>query len=273
MPNFETFQMTKAWCQSTAKFLGKHLPHKSKLRRRLEACKKDRRCASGACPTCRRQVRRWFVGQALELLEHIRTHMPHLLTTPILAVTIIDRQDQRPQGELHTLDMTAMVKRIRKLVERAGLGPVVIFGGVDFSFNIDDTGLDRWDPHWCPHLHLVVIGVPRKVLKKALGPHFIADRTVKRPFYVKEVKGTGDDFVRKSSYCLKNVFNKIPRFIGAATGKEHNKKYYLIRELAAELAAYLDRYQLTDRLFLRNIRRHGWRLVLMLKPDTQVMSG
>ncbi|CAO3426290.1 hypothetical protein [Azospirillum argentinense] len=273
MPNFETSQKTKVWRLSTAKHLKKWLPHKSKLRHRLETCRKGRRCASGACPTCRRQVRRWFVGQALDMLEEIGARMPHLLTTPIFAVTIIDRQDQRPQGELHTFEMIAMIRRIRKLFERAGLGPVVILGGVDFSFNIDDTGLDRWDPHWCPHLHLVVIGATRKALKKALAPHFIADRTVKRPLYIKEVKGTGADFVRKSSYCLKNVFNKIPRFIGAATGKEHNKKYSLIREPAAELASYLDLYQLTDRLFLRNIRRHGWRLVLTLKPDTQVMSG
>ena len=40
-----------------------------KLGRKLNRCREGHRCGSASCPSCLRQFRRWFVGQAMKLFK------------------------------------------------------------------------------------------------------------------------------------------------------------------------------------------------------------
>lgn len=48
---------------------GRRNPRADHLRKRLEGCKPERRCLSGACPECTRAHQRWWVFEVLALLQ------------------------------------------------------------------------------------------------------------------------------------------------------------------------------------------------------------
>lgn len=198
------------------------------------------------------------------MLEDISRSFPHLSETPVLAVTLVDPQDKRAPGELHTFDLGLMVRRTRKLLERINLPGVVVFGAVDFSLNVNNTDDHRWQDHWMPHVHLLIIGTTRDTLRAALSPHLKRDRTVKRPLHIRDLGASADDVVRRTSYGFKSVFYRVSYFVGRDHGVTCHNKRALSNDSLAELAAYLDRWPPTARLVLRTVRRHGWHLVLRL---------
>lgn len=236
-----------------------------RLGKRLKRCRTKERCGSSACRTCGRQVRRWFVGEAMRLLKQIQLERSELLEHPILTVTLINRKHQRAPGQLHSLDIIKMVKQLQTQLARGGLRHVVVFGGVDFSFNVDATGTKGWEPYWAPHFHLVVIGTTKKALKAALDRHFDKDETVAKPIQVTPLRETLKDRCEFLSYCLKTAFErKVYRRTKKGIRPSNED---LNKAESLELAMYLEKYLPFHRMFLKNASRIGSKLVLKLRPD------
>lgn len=236
-----------------------------RLGKRLKQCKAKERCGSAACRSCGRRVRRWFVGEAMRLLEQIERERSELLDHPILTVTLINRKHQRAPGQLHTLDIVKMIKLLQTQMARGGLREVVVFGGVDFSFNVDATGMKEWEPYWAPHFHLIVIGTTKKALKAALDRHFDADVTVTYPIRIKPLEAEVKGRCEFLSYCLKTLLKrKVYRWTEKGIRPSNEA---LSRSESMELALLLERFQPTQRLFLKGCSRRGWVLGLHKTPD------
>ncbi|MBP2292236.1 hypothetical protein [Azospirillum rugosum] len=224
-----------------------------RVAKRLKRCKPQRRCGSGACPICGRRFRRWWVGEVLKLLSFTEITDGDN-DAVVLSVTLVNRDHRRQAGQLHTLDLRKLIDQYRTQIKRAGLNVRFMVGAVDISFNID--GLKRWEPHWSPHLYLLVNGATSKAIREALERHLIADDAVPRPIRMRTVKNG----VKAASYAWKSAFFQRNSFLDGL-GRPNTWPYPMKPTQVRELMIYLDRYQPTDRLFLRNVRRHGWNLV------------
>lgn len=224
-----------------------------RVAKRLKRCKPQRRCGSGACPVCCRKFRRWWVGEVLNLLSP--THgVKGNGDAVALTITLVNREHRRAAGQLHTLDLKKLIDQYRTQFKRANLDAAVVVGAVDFSFNVD--GLKRWEPHWSPHLYLIVRGAASEAVRERLKRYLIADDAVPRPIRKRTMKDT----VKAASYAWKSAFFQRNSFLDGA-GTLNSWPYPMKAPQVRELMVYLDRYQPTDRLFLRNVRRHGWTLV------------
>lgn len=173
---------------------------------------------------------------------------------PAVFVTVVDERHHRLPGELGTLSLEDLLDECAALMSIAGLGELVIVGGVDFSFNTDGAG--RWSDHWCPHFALLVFGATRKTVKAALSPQFRASVCVPRPVKTKTI----NDPLGLVTYLIKSAYFRRSSYL-AANGRYNARRLPLKAAQEHELTLFLDQFQPVDRLFLQNIRIKGAGLV------------
>lgn len=216
---------------------------------RFATCTKDARCDSGACPICMRRFRRWFGHAVMNLIGR----------KAAVFVTVVDERRHCPPGELGALSLEDLLDECTALMSIAGLGNLVMVGGIDFSFNTDGAG--RWPDHWCPHFAVLVIGATPNTVKAALSKRFRASSVVRRPVNAKAVT----DPLGGITYLIKSVYSRRSSYF------DKKKKRYDARDLPLkapqehELTLFLDQFQPVDRLFLQNIRIKGAKLVKEIK--------
>ncbi len=215
----------------------------------MAQCQPEALCNSGACPICMRLFRRWYISAALKMFAES--------SEPLVALSLIHPNWQRGPGELGGLDPELAKRQLAKCIVRAGLGRLVIVGGLDFSFNIHAG--NRWEPHWQPHFYLICQGASRMAIKEALsgnGRSFKASLSIPRPVMATDVKNR----MRAISYSMKSMFFRRSTYLGN-DGAWNSRSLSLKPDQQAELTAFLDQHKPTDRMFLRNVRHHGLKLV------------
>jgi hypothetical protein len=223
----------------------------SKVAEQLAACRKGRRCGSGACPVCLRRYRRQLVRGARQIFR---------ANADWTRASIIAADLKVPGGALHTLDLDKAVKRIRKRLERAApcLRDAVVFGGVDLSFNVENNGAGYWQAH----LYLLIAGKRNTALKKAVREAFPPEPSAPRPYRFRTV----DNAPAAVTYVFKAIFSRRSRYF--VDGEPRTRKLSLKPREHRELMVYLDKFSIGARLLLRGVRRNGNQLQKIAKDKT-----
>lgn len=98
----------------------------------LEDCEKDHRCDRDSCPICTGLIRRRLHQQALPILQS----RPDWTRASVIPAGFLV-----PAGQLHTVSLPSMIKRIQKRFERSSLRDRLVFSGVNISFNLMDNAI------------------------------------------------------------------------------------------------------------------------------------
>ena len=247
LEQFETFDKAKEARDKLIRRLRKGGHEHQKLAKKLSRCKKGRRCWSGACPVCMRRFRRWFASQALSIIKE--------QDAPLL-VTFVPSKVDLKRGQLLTLDVRKMIENLRKRLAHTDVANVIVLGAVDISFNVSDNNHD--DGYWQPHFHVVATGVSKHTLKTVLDPIYNREDNTPRPLKIKHVR---ENLPRTILYTFKPGFSRRSRF-KKLEGGPGTKTLPLKPPEVREAALFADSISITDRQFLRNIRRHGQQLIV-----------
>jgi hypothetical protein len=233
------------------KFLRKHSatnPAALTLADRLESCEPKHRCLSGACPECGRLLQRWFVRRSKKLIaEHIDKQEHELV-----AISIVPYDPIVQPGQLHTIDIVNLQRRLKYALEAVGIG--VALGGIDFSFNQDRE--EKYQPFWSAHFYLITSAENKTTLRKKLLRIYLKSDEVPRPVYFPSFRNKA----YRRSYVLKMNFG---RRIGYIEFKNQNGKIRRCRNTSSdrlraterlELFIYLDQIGLADRVIFRGAK-------------------
>lgn len=249
LPGFETRELAEERRQGVVAVLPKPGLFSSDLMTRMGECEAGNRCASASCPVCLRRMRRLLAGSGMELLE-VLGWRPGLGVSACLVPGI-----RFEVGQLHTFDMERENERLRARLARSALANHPLFGGWDFSLNEHSEG--AWRPFWQPHLYLLMPTVEHaEGARGALKLMFPAGETAPRPVRLRVLT----DPVKAITYSYKPFFQRRVSYLDQ-DGHLDNRDLPLRPEQERELRLFLDRVGFTGRLFLRNIRRRGDRLV------------
>jgi hypothetical protein len=233
------------------KFLHKHTttnPNALIVASRLEICEPDQRCRSGACPECGRLFQRWFVRRSNKFIAEHLSHPKHEL----VAVSIVPWAPTAALGQLHTVDVVNLQRRLKYTLQKAELD--IALGGIDFSFNEDHD--ETYVPFWCPHFYFMTSTADKTALSKVLGEAFLKTEEIARP--VKITSFENDAYGR--SYALKMNFYRRIGYNDVKKGKWKIRKCRntnggkLKAAERLELFMYLDRIGLADRVIFLGVK-------------------
>jgi hypothetical protein len=282
LSGFETLDEAKRWdahilvrlCRKTEytpKTIGRCPERESRkqprldLAQRLEKNLSRKNATSSASRVYMRKFRIWYVNAVATIL------LPQRKVWKATCVPS-DASFQITPGKLHSFDMEKATERVSKRIERAlkeaGLSHIRIIGGMDISLNEETPSSgDRWPSYWQIHWCLIVQGCGQKKLKLALAKAFPATDRVPRPVRIQQIKDTPADMARAISYSFKSVFFRRVSYRSPRSAARPEQLCFQTRvcplktQQRIELALFLDRFPVTQRLLLRNVRRHGTRLV------------
>lgn len=229
-----------------------------RLGRQLRRCGSRRndglRCLSAADPKCLRDMRRWATDQACRLQREERRRAGHRGTT----VTVIPIGLRAELGRLDEIDVRKVRQACWRALHRMEIG-LPVYGGIDISFNEDArTG----EPgHYQVHLAFAILGHANSKeahadLKRRIEKAFDLEPTVARPVRMDPIR----DPMRQLSYLYKATFFRRVSIIGRG-GRADTKLYPLKPQHLAEIALWLERGSMTDRLVLYGLRRRGTRII------------
>ena len=224
---------------------------------KLNACSRGTRCGSPACPECLRGFRRWITGAIMALLEELGWS-----PSQGYAFTAIPTWLACAPGHLAKLDLHKAESRLRTALARSEIADLPIIGGWDFSFN--EHGEGSWTPHWQPHLYLLLpTATNPELVKRSLESVFPKSEACPRPLKYRSI----DDAVAAITYAFKGNFKwRISYF--DKDDRLDSRQFPLRPEKGCELLTVLDQLAMTDRMFLRNVRRRGGRMVACQRDRT-----
>ncbi len=211
-------------------------------------------CLSGACPECGRLLQRWFVRRSKKLIaEHIDKQEHELV-----AISIVPYDPIVQPGQLHTIDIVNLQRRLKYALEAVGIG--VALGGIDFSFNQDRE--EKYQPFWSAHFYLITSAENKTTLRKKLLRIYRKCEEVCRPVKIPSF----ENIARRRSYAFKMNFG---RRIGYDDIKNQNGKVRECRDASQdklraaeriELFSYLDKIGFANRVIFRGAKPR-------VKPD------
>ncbi len=105
-----------------------------RLAEKLRGCGKGHRCKSEADPVCVRLLHR----------QLCRTLDPHLAARSWTIANVVTTGLLLPYGRLAHSDLTQVVARLRRQLERSSLGDRIIVGSIDLSVAANDQKLIGW---------------------------------------------------------------------------------------------------------------------------------
>ena len=256
LKRFETPTITKERSENLIKILEKGEPQHQDIAKKLQHCDEGGRCLLPICPRCLRQVRRWFVSEAMQCLHG----------EDLLAVTLVPAEHAIPPGELEHFDLINFKETLSRQLSRAGLGDAIVIGGVDFSFCERSDG--EFEPHWRPHFHLIVANTEADQIRSGLKRHYPSAESVSRPIKIQEVEG----LMGAISYAMKPFFTRRVSYVDN-NEKIRHRKYPLKNDQTREISEFMSRLTITDRMFLKNVRRRGNRLIVADKAVGEKTRG
>ncbi|PCI41459.1 MAG: hypothetical protein COB46_03580 [Rhodospirillaceae bacterium] len=252
LPEIETLAEAKKAKAKLIRRLSKGNRKSRRLAKKLRRCKKRHRCWSDMCQVCKRLFGRWYGAQVIPLFEG----------QDILLVTLVPEKNSRPPGELNLLEPLKMKGALSKKFALPGLEKAIVIGGIDISFNVHSD--NAWTPRWQPHFHLIVAGISKKDLWAVLRPRYKKSIEIPRPTHSKSVT----DLPEAVSYTFKSFFCRRVSYIDENGEKQARSVSLKVHEME-EAAVFGDTIKITDRLFLRNVRHYGKRLVITSKNSSR----
>jgi hypothetical protein len=241
--SFETHHDAVHWRRIHRRKLRKGGKRQRLVARKLRQCRKGNRCKMEACRVCLRDFRIEWIGEATKVV----VQRPTWTRCSIIPVGMLV-----PYGGLHGLDLTLLVRKIRKRLQRAPeLRGRIIVGGLDVSLNLFNNVIGGWQFH----LYLIVEGSDDEVLRSAIKSTFPPEPTALEPYNFSEVK----EPIEAISYAYKAVFMRRSAWQDRNGGR-HAKDLPLKGNDLRELLAFLGAHRAGARLILSGIRRNGRRL-------------
>jgi hypothetical protein len=216
------------------------------LAEKLDACKRNARCKSPACPECSTAAQDLVTQVTRKFLKE------KAKTATIVCVSIVPADGITNPGQLSLAQHHRNIRRWKEGLGRAGVTWFV--GGSDWSFNEHDE--DRYPRHISHHFYGFTTTPDTDDLKKRLQAQFPKTDAIPRPVKVQEWDGKK----RPIRYMAKSKFF---RRIGSDEGQRFNKangknrscratdKQPLRSSQRRELLMHLDQIGLRGRLMLR----------------------
>jgi hypothetical protein len=203
----------------------------------------DYECNRPFCPICARVFRRWFSG---EVLRSTKGREPIRMYTVLL--------EEAPQDKINDLDPTIVPDRLRKQLERAGLGKVPVIGGIEIVYKARKRV-------WVLHTNLVMIGGKKAARKKF--KRGVKGSDIERPITWARLKKPA----KQLSYVLK--FSTYHRPYEQHGSKRSKAKPLNPKEHAA-LLKWMSQFGFQDFFVLVNaMRKGGTRVVLTMPAATK----
>lgn len=214
---------------------------------RLELCERNNRCCSGACPECGSLLQRSFVRKSKYLIRDRLDIDGHEL----VAITIVPAEPIIRLGNLHTLDIRNLQRRLKYALDKAELD--VAIGAIDFSFNEDKDG--KYKPFWSPHFYVITSVVDRKKVLEALRDIYEDDGIrVSKPVMIQSFENTR----YRRSYAFKIWFGRRKGYDDVKDGRPGICRNTDDDKLRAaerlELYMYLDRIGFAERFIFRGVK-------------------
>ncbi|MGE0502083.1 MAG: hypothetical protein AB7I79_15145 [Rhizobiaceae bacterium] len=224
------------------------------MAQKLEGCRPQQRCGSGACDVCLRIYRLKHIGEGTRLLGNcaeVRTvsATPHWGTAEV--------------GELSTVDLGSRLEPYVRGLKRTVPSGTLIIGGADVSLNTFENA----DPHWCVHPYFVIGATDRAIDWDAVRSYCrrhapTADSgRVFRPVRISRAPVPSGELSVVLGYALKSVFSWRSAYtdVRKKTGRpfRNSRDLPIPSNRGVELWLFLDRYRIADRVMLAGVRRHG----------------
>ena len=167
---------------------------------------------------------------------------------PVRIYTIL--LEEAPRDKINDLDPTTVQHRLRKQLQRAGLGKVPVIGGIEIVYKANKRV-------WVLHANLVMIG-GKKAARKKFAQGFKGG-DIERPVIRARLKKPP----KQLSYVLKfTTYHRPYEQQGSAKteAKPLNPKQH------AALLKWMSQFEFQDFLLLINARRKGGTRVVLLAP-------
>jgi hypothetical protein len=166
-------------------------------------------------------------------------------------LTLINPADAVPAGQLHTLNPRALINRLRRQLERAGIDKANCFliGGVD----------GEWDAGWevyQPHIHAVVWGITETDLE-ALVKKWPSDP--KRVRVRKRLEPI-DDLARVVTYLDKSFWPSVARANNPLGIHPHGKRRPP-KHIEAEILSWLHSQSPSDLRLMYGVKLYSSSIV------------
>lgn len=247
---FETFADAKKRRAQKIQILSRGNVEQQRLAAKLERCRKNNRCESGACDVCLR-LYRLHLFRSSQAIFSARLDWTRASVIPAgLLVTI---------GELSNADLGAIASMIDKRLERSSLSNRLAFVGIDISHNLQDNESLGWQMH----LYSLIEGKNTLRLREAIKASFPPEQTAPTPFQFQPM----NDAAKAITYLFKAIFKRRSRYT-TANGQPKTKSLPLKGPELRELLQFLDQHSVGERLILRGIRRNGGHLVIVNKQQS-----
>jgi len=247
---FETYAEAKKRLTHKNRVLRKGNRHQRRLAAKLERCRKDHRCGSGACDFCVGTFRACLYRNSLLIFAS----RPHWTRASVIPARMLIRP-----GELSNVDLHAIAAKMDKRLERSTLRNRLAFIGIDISFNLQDNKAVGWQLH----LYMLIEGRNTLRLQEAIKAAFPSEPTAPAPYDFDEVEPSS-----QITYLFKAMFNRRSRYT-TAKGQAKTKNQALKGPNLRELLPFLDQYPIGERLILRGIRRNSSRLIIIDKQASK----
>ena len=237
---FETLADAQQESERSEQLLGSFTGGSKELAELLQECRAgDYECNRPFCPICARVFRRWFIG---ELLRITKGDEPVRIYTVLL--------EEAPQDKINDLDPTTVPDRLRKQLQRAGLGKVPVIGGIEIVYKARKRV-------WLLHANLIMIGGRNSARKEFKGT-FQGDG-LERPL----VRAKLNDKAEQLSYALKFTTYHRPY---EQHGSKRSKARPLNPKEHAALLKWMSQFEFKDFLLLINARRQGGTGLVLSPP-------
>jgi hypothetical protein len=219
------------------------------LAARLEACIKDHRCRSAACPKCSYAAQLFATKVITKFLAN------HPDRGKIVSVSVVPVDGMIPKGKLAADHHARNIRRWKEGLGRTG--GTWFLGATDWSFNEHDGG--RYPSTWQEHFYGFTVTDDPVQLKKELKKLFPSSDAIPRP--VKVTVWDGDKAAIE--YMMKPVFwrrigtDDGQRFDEDSNGKRECRatdKQPLRSKQKHELLLHLDEIAIQGRLLMRYLQ-------------------
>jgi hypothetical protein len=217
------------------------------LAMKLQHCRKGDRCNTGACDVCERLFRLRLLRQ----LQPILDSPPHWTRASVVTADFLFAP-----GELATVDLNALRKKISKRFERWSLQDRIVVAGIDISLNTENNRTIGWQLH----LYMLIEGEHTPQLEEAVKATFPPEKTARVPYHFTQLTGK----VKPVTYLHKSVFWRRSRYT-VFERRPRTRNLPLKRPELRELLEFLGTYPVGARLILRGLRRDGRHLIVTKK--------
>jgi hypothetical protein len=213
---------------------------------KLDRCRPNRRCKSGACPECAGAAQVLFAGLLRRFIKDEGNG------SPIACVSMVPVNGSFPPNGLAAIQHHKNVRNWRDALRKADV--LWFIGGIDYSFNEHAEG--RYKSYWAEHGYAFTPSNNLANLKNLLRERFPSSDTTPRPIKIKQWDGDS----KALRYALKP---NMHRRIASDKAKRHDRKnggnrrcrtttkQRLTSKQRIRLALHLDNIGIAGRLFLR----------------------